>query len=428
MNGARRVARWLTNHRLAVDVVAVVLLGPLVVLISFDSTVTTPPRSMYAWAAAGVLPLAMRRRWPVASAAAVFGIGAMQVLVGPALLFPANLAVLVSLYTVTVYGPRWAAHTAMAGVVAGAGVFVIRTSIEFGTDVFLPSVAFAGLMVVSGLAVWALGLLRRARVETVEALHDRAARLERERDQQAQIAAAAERSRIAREMHDVVAHSLAIVVAQADGGRYAARQDPSVAVPVLTTISETGRAALADVRRILGVLRDGEDDELRIFTKPSPEVGGASSGDAAGAPRSPQPTRQDVDDLFDNVRRAGVDVAVEDVGTPVSLPAAMDLTVHRILQEALTNVLKHAGPGPSVSVVRRWSADRLVIEVTDDGRGAASDATSPGGGLGLLGMRERVGLFDGDLQAGPQEGGGFRVRAELPVPAGATSGADGGPP
>ncbi|MFP4149929.1 MAG: sensor histidine kinase, partial [Nitriliruptoraceae bacterium] len=347
---------------------------------------------------------------------AVFAVSASQTIVGPALLLPANLVVLVSLYTVTVYGPRWAGRVAMSGIVAGAAVLTGRSVLEFGYALLPQGVILGGVIVISGLAVWALAMLRRARREMLDALHDRAERLERERDQQAQISAAAERARIAREMHDVVAHSLSIVVAQADGGRYAARDDPAAAVQVLATISDTGRAALADLRRILGVLRDGAD------------VAGArqaSSSTAAReqrgrpvdevAPRVPQPAVGDVAELLDGVRRAGLGVSVEEVGTPVPVTAGLELTVHRILQEALANVLKHAGPAPTVSVVYRWTADLLVLEVTDDGRGAASAHVTSGSGLGLHGMRERVGLFDGELHAGPRDGGGFRVRAELPL-------------
>lgn len=420
MTTTRRIATWLTDHRLTVDVVAVVLLGPLLVLGSQNLTVESPSRWVYVWAAAGVLPLAVRRHAPVASAITVFTVSAVQVAVGPSLLLPANLAVLVSLYSVTVYGPRWAGRTAMAGIVAGASVFGGRLLLEWGSDYLAQAATFGGLMVVTGSAVWAFAMLRRARVETLEALRDRATRLERERDQQALIAAAAERSRIAREMHDVVAHSLAIVVAQADGGRYAARHDPAAAVPVLTTISDTGRAALADVRRILGVLRDGTDAAAAALPSPTDGVP-PWPVPAATAPRSPQPAQADLGDLLANVRAAGLEVSFEEDGTPVTLPAALQLTVHRVLQEALTNVLKHAGPAPSVAVARRWSADLLVLEVTDDGRGAASDPAAVPGGLGLLGMRERVALFGGELEAGPRDGGGFRVRAVLPVTGDATT-------
>ncbi|MTV24022.1 sensor histidine kinase [Nitriliruptoraceae bacterium ZYF776] len=417
MTITQRFSRWLAAHRLAVDVAVVAILGPLVVVVSFESATVQPARSVAGWAIASILPVALRRRLPVTSAAAVFGVCAVQTLVGPPLVLPANLVVLVSLYTVTVYGPRWAGRVAMAGMVVGAASLVARWTRELGNELLTEAVSFGAIVVISGLAVWALAMLRRARLETMDALRDRAARLERERDQQALIAAAAERSRIAREMHDVVAHSLSIVVAQADGGRYAARDDPGAAVPVLATISDTGRAALADVRRILGVLRDGTaaagHTEPTSFLPSASDAGAPARDDVA--PRAPQPSAGDVAALLDGVRRAGLEVTVDDVGTPVTVTAGLELTIHRLLQEALTNVLKHAGPDPTVSVVRRWTGDRLVIEVEDDGRGVASEAPVPGSGLGLLGMRERVALFDGELHTGPRPGGGFRVRAELPL-------------
>lgn len=326
MTITQRFSHWLAGHRMAVDVIAVAVLGPLVVTVSFESTAGTTSGSVAGWAIAVVLPLAARRRLPVASAVAVFAISAVQTVVGPPLLLPANLGVLVSLYAVTVYGPRWAGRVAMAGVVVGAMVFVGRLVREFGVEVVPQGATFGAVIVISGLAVWALAMLRRARQETLAALHDRAARLERERDQQAQIAAAAERSRIAREMHDVVAHSLSIVVAQADGGRYAARDDPAAALPVLATISDTGRAALADVRRILGVLRDGPDLAVGSPSAASPPTpdGGTHLLDAV-APRAPQPTGGDVADLLDGVRRAGLDVTLEDLGTPVGVTAGLEL-------------------------------------------------------------------------------------------------------
>lgn len=420
MTITQRLSDWLTKNQLAVDAFAVAIIGPVVVITSTDWAGGGSWRTFAPWAIAGIAPLSFRRHLPVASAIAVFTVSALQVIVGPVLIFPANLAVLVSLYTVTVYGPRWASRSAMGGVVIGAAVFTTRSVMSFGLPLVPEGLAFGSMIIAVGAAVWALALLRRERLAVMDALHDRAERLERERDQQAQIAVAAERARIAREMHDVVAHSLAIVIAQADGGRYAAREDPGVALSVLATISDTGRAALADVRRILGILRDDPVGSGSL-TGPDPlgdpqvRSDGVADAMAEPAPRAPQPDTTDLAVLIERVRRAGLTVSLEDEGTPREVTPGLQLTVYRILQEALTNVLKHAGPDPTVGVVRRWSAERLVLEVVDDGRGAASETASSDSGLGLLGMRERVGLFGGTLHAGPRDGGGFRVRAELPV-------------
>ncbi|MDD9208027.1 histidine kinase, partial [Georgenia sp. 10Sc9-8] len=187
---------------------------------------------------------------------------------------------------------------------------------------------------------------------------------------------------------------LSVVIAQADGGRYAARSDPAAAERALTTISETGRSALADMRRILGVLR------------------GSGTLDHAGE-RLPQPVDADLDSLVAQVRSSGLAVSVVRSGTARPLPPGVGLSVYRIVQEALTNVLKHAGPAARATVTLGWTPTSVVLQVEDDGRGAA--ATDDGAGQGLVGMRERVALFGGWLDTGPRPGGGFRVRAAIPV-------------
>ena len=284
-----------------------------------------------------------------------------------------------------------------------------RTNIDWDVvQANLSTVIFgAGLIGALCMLSWALGLLRRSRLAHTETLAERARRLEVERDQQAQIATAAERSRIAREMHDVVAHSLSVVIAQADGGRYAAAADPDAAVRSLTTISETGRAALADMRKILGVLRaPGDANDPQTVT--------------------PQPIDADLDTLVEQVRSSGLDVSLVRVGQARPLPPGLGLTVYRICQEALTNVLKHAGPSATVTVLLQWSHQRIVLQVDDTGRGAA--AAQDGGGHGLVGMQERVNLFAGTLEAGAKPGGGYRVRAELPLPGAFLAGGPQAPP
>ena len=205
------------------------------------------------------------------------------------------------------------------------------------------------------------------------------------------LAASDERARIAREMHDVVAHSLSIVVAQADGGRFAAAKDPAAATRALETVAEVGRSALAEMRSLLGVLRDTDTD----------------------ADLSPQPSLDDIPALISSVRDGGLEVSFVTTGTPHPLPIGAGLAAYRIVQEALTNVLKHAGPKVTAYVQFRWLADALEISVSDDGRGAA--ARPAAGGTGLAGMRERATLFGGTLSAGPKRGGGYVVRARLPL-------------
>ncbi len=373
-----------------------------------------------------VMPAALywRRTRPVASAVTVYAAALLHFVAGAPLVF-SDVLIFVALYSVTVYGPVWAGRVALAGALVGAllmGLWVNGSpgpgltgggpyDLRLAVDDLLAIALISGLIGVACLFVWAMGLVRRSRLAHTETLAERARRLEIERDQQAQIATAAERSRIAREMHDVVAHSLSVVIAQADGGRYAAAADPEAAVRALTTISETGRAALADMRKILGVLRapGGGEEESQGMT--------------------PQPIDADLDGLVAQLRSSGLDVSLVRVGEARPLPPGLGLTVYRICQEALTNVLKHGGPTASATVLLQWAPARIVVQVDDTGRGAA--ATSDGAGHGLLGMRERVNLFAGTLEAGAKPGGGFRVRAEIPLPGGSLPGTApfiGGPP
>ncbi|WP_062465248.1 sensor histidine kinase [Demequina soli] len=215
----------------------------------------------------------------------------------------------------------------------------------------------------------------------------------RERDGEAALALAAsnERARIAREMHDVVAHTLSVVVAQADGGRFAGRTDAAAALQSLDTIADVSRSALAEMRALLGVLRDGD-------------------GEAA---LGPQPALADIPALVAQMREGGLEVSYVTTGTPRPLPVGAGLAAYRIVQEALTNVLKHAGPHVTAFVQLRWEDDALAVAVSDDGRGAA--ARGDGAGLGIAGMAERATVFGGTLTAGPRAGGGFLVRARLPL-------------
>ena len=421
MKPMERLTTGLASHRFAVDVATTMMLALVLVPSSFALYQGVGQPGIGAtpvWALLLVAPLAWRRVRPVAAAAAVYLVGLGQVVAGPLLVFPADVVLLVALYSVTVYGPRWAGRLAMGSVLAGSAAFVVRAIVETGLgDGLVTGGAFAVMLTASGLATFAFALLRRAREDRLAILRERADRLEREREQQDALAAAAERARIAREMHDVVAHSLSVVVAQADGGRYAAHQEPEAAVRALGTISETGRAALADMRRILGVLRTGAeaDDDGRLAGGEA-GTGADRHGDDMGATElGPQPTTGDLEALVDQVRVSGLRVSLVRLGPPRMLPPGMALTVYRICQEALTNVIKHAGPDASVTLLQQWGPTSLVLEIRDDGRGAA--AAGDGAGYGLAGMRERVLLFGGTITAGPRPGGGFRVHVELPLPA-----------
>ncbi|MGW6131554.1 sensor histidine kinase [Cellulomonas sp. NPDC055163] len=410
-----RAIRWEDTHRLAVDAAGTGLLA--LVAVPVTAVVGTVYESGYQSAGvplialALIAPLAWRRAQPVASVATVYTIALIHLTGGYGPLLPADVAVLLALYSVTVHGPRWAHRVAVAGAIVGS--LVLGLTLAWANDPFAGVFAWMFGSAIS-LAVWAFGLVRRSRREAMDALVDRARRLEIERDQQHQIATAAERSRIAREMHDIVAHSLSVIIAQADGGRYAAGADPAAAARSLGTIAETGRAALGDMRRLLGVLRT---DEPAQPGGAAPAVSGISTGPGGaggGAAYSPQPAEQDLEALVEQVRASGLRVSLVRMGTARRLPPGAGLTAYRICQEALTNILKHAGPDPTVTVVVQWLDASLVLEVGDDGRGAAAE--SDGLGQGLLGMRERAAMFGGSVTAGPRPGGGFRVRAQIPLP------------
>ena len=250
----------------------------------------------------------------------------------------------------------------------------------------------------------------RTRRAYVAQLEDRARRLEVERDQQARIARVTERARIARELHDVVAHSLSVVVAQADGGMYAGARDPAAARASLETIGTTGRQALAEMRRLLSVLRDEPADG--VGREGPDDVVADDYDDPVTGEFTPQPGLDQLLSLVTGVRGSGLPVDLVVEGTPGRLPPGAELASYRIVQEALTNTLKHAGPGASAWVRLCHRDDALHIDVLDDGRGAS--AAGDGQGQGLHGMRERVAVYGGSVSAGPRSGGGFHVRAVVP--------------
>ena len=348
-----------------------------------------------------VVPVAFRRRNPVL-AFAIAAIGGACLVLTSGGLAGADLAIVVLLYTLAAYRPRRESVAGLAVTLLGSAV-----ALQIGT----PRVGvrdlhmFLGGMVVVGgtaLVAWVLGDSMRYRRAYYLALEDRAARLERERDAQARLGAAAERARIARELHDVVAHNVSVMVVQADGARYALETEPERARQALGAISATGRQALAEMRRLLGVLRSGDEQ----------------------AELAPLPGIDQLRDLLDQTRAAGRTVSFTLEGTPKPLSEGVGLAAYRVVQEALTNTRKHGGIGASVAVSLRYTADELVVGVTDDGRGAA--AADDGAGLGLTGMRERVGMYGGTVHAGPRPACGYLVSASLPlVPAAAAAPADG---
>src|SRR5665647_178344 len=269
-----RVGAWDEAHRFAVDA-AVALVAAIVMVPTASDTLDRAGGSvgLYAASLAMVVPLAWRRTWPVASAVVIYTFALGHLLGGTTLLLPADALVLVALYSVTVHGPVWSYRTALAGALTGSVLAGAVLLVGSQSASLQAAVVWTSALALLSVTTFAFALVRRSRREVIATLVDRARRLEVERDQQAQLATSAERARIAREMHDIVAHSLSVVIAQADGGRYAAAQNPAAAERALDTIAETGRAALADMRRLLGVLRPSAGPSTPEATGERPRPG-----------------------------------------------------------------------------------------------------------------------------------------------------------
>ena len=363
-----------------------VLLAAAVAVLAIVEVIVNEKLTPY-WASipAGLVSagaLAWRRVYPLAVVAVVSAGWCLEVVAGVPIQEPLApfVAILVATYTLTAYAPLDRLFAGLAVLAVTLAVAV--TSQHQGLDNFAFGAVFAGAAVL-------VGWLVRVRVEEAKRLHRRAEALEQEREEQARLAAEAERSRIARELHDVIAHSLGVMVVQAGAAEEVLRHDPERALEPVRAIQDTGRRALAEMGLLLGVLRD--DGE---------EVG-----------LTPQPGLGELDALVAETRAAGLPVELI-VDSPESpLPAGVELSVYRIVQEALTNTRKHAGIGRARVHISRED-DQLVVEVVDDGDGSANGT---GSGLGLVGMQERVSVFGGSLEAGPQPSGGFRVRASFPL-------------
>ena len=342
----------------------------------------------YSFVLLHTLPLMARRRFPLAVLAVSVGSGLAFAAVGfpPFLLGP---AILVPVYTVAAYCDRRVSLAGLSAVeVALAAVQLTAARVEVSTWV-------SDALVV--VAAWLLGrFVGDRRIYGVQ-LEARTAELEQAREELARRAVAEERLRIARELHDVVAHSMSVIAVQSGVGALVADTQPEEARKALAAIEATSRAALDELRRLLGVLRQ--------------------EGEPQGS-LDPAPGLADLDGLLAQVVEAGLPVRLSVEGVRPQVPLGVDLSAYRIVQEALTNVVKHAGPARA-QVLVRYGDQELTIEVTDDGRGAAALAGDGrvGTGHGLIGMRERVALFGGDLEAGPRPGGGFRVAARLPFTA-----------
>ncbi|MER6673895.1 sensor histidine kinase [Streptomyces sp. NPDC000983] len=342
------------------------------------------------------LVIALRRRVPERMLLLAIGIGVAQLVLDVETM-PADFALLVITYTVAATGARWASRLALGVGLCAAPLAQLRWPEDESSA--LGTVAIMIFTTVPFALAWVLGDSIRTRRAYFAQLEERASRLEKEREAQAKVAVAAERARIARELHDVVAHNVSVMVVQADGAAYVLDAAPDQAKQALETISSTGRQALAEMRRLLGVLRTGEHQESGEYV--------------------PQPDVEQIDDLVQQCRTSGLPVDFKVEGTPRPLPSGVELTAYRIVQEALTNTRKHGGPNAGASVRLVYFDDGLGLLVEDDGKGAPHELYEDGGvdgqGHGLIGMRERVGMVGGTLDAGPRPGGGFRISALLPL-------------
>jgi signal transduction histidine kinase len=368
--------------------VALIAIGAAQLVADYHGSGYRGPRGANAaFLVAVCLPLLVRRRHPVVALAGVFVVQ----------------AVWVGAYYHGSHQPPFEPFA--AGVVAcfALGLHADRRGLRAGLVVFaLLVVASAIVLAVGGstvgnalpVLIWwsaAIGIGRglRERQALVELLRERSARLERDRERDMADAALEERARIARELHDVIAHAVSLMVVQASAERRLLDPDQRRTADTLETIESSGREALGELRRLLGVLRARGRERL-----------------------APQPGLDALPELLHEGRRSGHEIRLEVEGEPVRLPAGLDLTAYRIVQEGLTNARKHA-PGAVVDLTLRWRAAEVEIEVADDGPGPP---TNPNGvGHGLIGMRERASLYGGSLRTGPGAGGGFRVLARLPI-------------
>jgi signal transduction histidine kinase len=309
------------------------------------------------------------------------------------------VAGLIALYTTAAMCERRVSLTALVPTAAIAASGSAATADTEGRTASASFGATVAVLLVIG--VWALGAYAQTRQRYARALEERAADAEREREQLARIAVHEERASIARELHDIVAHSVSVMLVGVRGARDVLRTSPDVADDTLARVETSGEQSLAELRRILALLR-------------SP---------AHGAESRPQPSLGELDELVADYRAAGLPVRLEVIGAPRPLPGGVELSVYRIVQEALTNVLNHSHPA-RVTVTLAFHGSRLDVEVVDDGttaaRGDAAERSGDerparGSGHGLVGMRERVAVLGGELETGRRVGGGFRVAARLPI-------------
>ncbi len=386
---------WLRAHPRTADGLLAFVLGTVAVLthlLTHESGFRDPSAFGAVLVGAAAYPIALRRSYPVA---VLVWITALEAVIEIVDVQGSGIGLLVMIYSIGSVMASDRRRTMVVAIVGGIStmflvILTLTDTISFG-DLLATAVVYP--------SAFMLGDNMRRRRERLAHLAERAERAEREQELLARERVNDERSRIARELHDVVAHSVSVMVIQAGAARRQLGVDPDRAAMALANIEQTGRQAMQEMRRILGVLRS----------------------EAEGPEMAPQPSLSSIDALVRSDDSLPAQLLVE--GQPVPVPAGVELSAYRVVQEALTNVRKHAGDCREVTVALRFGAEKLDVEVSDDGRGAAAAlmtgpaAPSSGGspGHGLIGMRERVAACGGELNAGPRVGGGWWVRARFPL-------------
>ena len=385
----RWIRPWSTDAALGIGLFVLSMLSLLQYQVTDSASVyqRTPSVLSYALIALQTLPLIWRRRFPIPVVLIVLAAWMLD----RGLDYPSTLAGIGTLVALHAVGSQLSSRRSMIWGLSIIGVVAAYTVLGL---VIYKSVAIEDVVleVLTGLVALYLGREVNERQTERRKLQERAETAEWEREERARLAVAAERGRIARELHDVVAHQIVVMTVQAEGAaRLATDADPRVR-DALGTISAAGREGLGEMRRMVGLLREPADAE----------------------PLAPQPGLGEIERLTGHFADAGLPVSVTVLGRPRRLPGGIDVNAYRIVQESLTNALKHGGPGVSADVTLDYGPDRLGICVLDDGRGVVGPL-SPG--HGIVGMHERISLLAGDLQTGSRPGGGFEVQATIPVPA-----------
>jgi signal transduction histidine kinase len=372
--------RW---RPVAIDL-ALALLATAAELGQLIGAAGTPARPALVLAVVAGGALVLRRRAPIVVLATTLAAGGAIVALGEE---PSGVSMLVALYTTAAICERRVSLAALGPTVAVVVVLSAATADVEGRE----TSALSGAIIAAALTVgvWGLGAYAQTRRRYLRELEERAASAEREREQLARIAVHEERASIARELHDIVAHSVSVMLVGVRGARDVLRTSPAAAEETLARVERSGEESLAELRRILALLRAPEQT----------------------AESRPQPSLAELDELVASYRAAGLPVRMEVVGPPRPLPSGVELSVYRIVQEALTNTLRHSDPS-NVTVTLAFCDSRLELEVADDGTPRLGGTTA---GQGLVGMRERVALLGGELETGAQQDGGFRVAARLPV-------------